>query len=603
MASGYCLRGKVGVQEQVFHLLPGDSSVGSLPSNVIVLDVPEVSRVHAMIHIGTHGVVVEDLESKNGTYVNGNRVENADLNPGDELGVGPVLLLLQETDAEDGELAITLDQSPFLDSSDNINETLSVAEQNDGWCCRCIPLLDEIIGPLLRQPHPAFSDALTSLLGQLKVGGGCLTEWDGAGDPVVLAIAGVSAERLFGAEVRAWFHQAATSRQIWTSLWLEDHSLSCLILSHGECPPVGLVLTTNIHHHFGNVAVLRNVLRVIAYRRDRLFVEGPSQTGSTGELAIPASFVVGQSEEMQALYRQMRSVVRSRTPLVLIGETGVGKELLARILHDSSEVASGPFIPVNCAAIPSDLLEAEMFGISEGVATGVSARQGKFQLADGGTLFLDEIGDMPANLQAKLLRVLEDGRVSQLGGRIIQVRTWVIAATNSNLLELVRKGTFRRDLYYRIAAFRLDVPPLRERAEDIPALIEHFLWMFTDELSKPVRGVTLAATRMLQAYRWPGNVRELRNEIGRLVHACPSGQVIGSGLISEHIRTEAAVTTAGGTATPAGLRLKPALARLEARLIREALAQTDGNRTRAAELLGISRNNLIHKIKSLRLDC
>jgi DNA-binding NtrC family response regulator len=603
MVSGYCLRGRVDGQEQIFHMLPGDSSVGSLHSNVVVLDVPEVSRVHAMIHVGPRGVMVEDLESKNGTYVNGTRVQNADLNPGDELGFGPLLLLLQETDAADGELAITLDQSPFLESSDNIDETLSLDERNDGWCCRCILLLDEIIGPLLRQPHPAFSDALTSLLGQLKAGGGCLTEWDGDGDPVVLAIAGVSAERLFGAEVRAWFQQAASSRQIWASRWLEDHSLSCLILSHGEHPPVGMVLTTDIHLHFGTVAVLRNVLRVVAYRRDRPLVENPSQSGSTGELTIPPSFVVGQSEVMKALYRQMRSVVLSRTPLVLIGETGVGKELLARILHDSSEVANGPFIPVNCAAIPSELLEAEMFGISEGVATGVSARQGKFQLADGGTLFLDEIGDMPADLQAKLLRVLEDGRVSQLGGRIIQVRTWVITATNSNLHELVRKGTFRRDLYYRIAAFRLDVPPLRERAEDIPALIEHYLWMFTDELCKPVRGVTLAATRMLQAYRWPGNVRELRNEISRLVHACPPGQVIGSGLISEHVRAEAADATAGETAAPASLRLKPALSRLEARLIREALAQTDGNRTRAAELLGISRNNLIHKIKSFHLDC
>jgi transcriptional regulator with PAS, ATPase and Fis domain len=300
---------------------------------------------------------------------------------------------------------------------------------------------------------------------------------------------------------------------------------------------------------------------------------------------------------IQDLYGEMRAVAAGNIPLLLLGETGVGKELLARVLHASSPRRRGPFVAVNCAAIPADLLEAEMFGIGRGVATGVTGRPGQFQLAHGGTLFLDEIADMPLALQAKLLRALQGREIQPVGGAPVRVDTRVVAATNADLDGKIERGQFRRDLYYRVAGFVLRVPPLRERREDIPGLVQFLLGLFAQETGKSLPGFTGPALRALAAYGWPGNVREMEHEVRRLACLCPDGQPVDVGLISEHLLT----SDCAASLPPSTLDLAANMDHLERRLIRAALVRARGKRAVAARLLGVSRNGLAMKMERLHL--
>jgi transcriptional regulator with PAS, ATPase and Fis domain len=304
---------------------------------------------------------------------------------------------------------------------------------------------------------------------------------------------------------------------------------------------------------------------------------------------------------MLSLYGQMLPLIDGDIPVLILGETGVGKEHLARTLHDSSARRRGPFVAINCAAIPADLLESELFGIGKGVATGVAERAGKFQLAEAGTLFLDEIGDMPLDLQAKLLRALQEREVQPVGSpRPIRVDIRVVAATNSDLLERVNAGRFRRDLYYRVAGYALQVPALRERRDDIPALVETFLQRFARETGKPIRGITVKALRLLVEQPWPGNVRELEHEARRLVYLCPRGQAIDSSMLAGRLSASPSLEPDASPSDAAGsLVIEDQVGRVEARLIRAALERTGGNRTEAAKLLGISRNGLAIKMERL----
>jgi len=343
---------------------------------------------------------------------------------------------------------------------------------------------------------------------------------------------------------------------------------------------------------------------------DTAVVAGPEAVAprpSSHGLVFPDGYVPGGSAAIASLYEQLRPLVQSDLPVLVLGETGVGKECVARILHLSSPRRGGPFVAVNCAAIPTDLLEAEMFGIGRGVATGVVERPGKFQQAQGGTLLLDEIGEMPGPLQAKLLRALQQREVQPVGGAPVAVDIRVVAATNSDLNRRMEEGLFRRDLYYRVAGYALQVPALRERREDLPALVEALLRGFARQAGKAVRGITVRALRALGAYGWPGNVRELEHEVRRLVYLCPQGQAIESAMLSPLVLAALLpVATADPTVSPlepaaegASLALDARLAQVERRLIEEALARSGGNRSEAARRLGISRNGLALKLERL----
>jgi transcriptional regulator with GAF, ATPase, and Fis domain len=337
-------------------------------------------------------------------------------------------------------------------------------------------------------------------------------------------------------------------------------------------------------------------LELVAPRRSDAF-GGPSLADQS--LVFPEGYIPGRSEAMQRLYSQMSPLQQGDLPVLLVGETGVGKELLAQTLHLSSARREGPFVAVNCAAIPADLLEAEMFGIGRGVATGVAARPGKFQSADGGTLFLDEVGDMPAALQAKLLRALQGGEIQPVGGTPVAVNVRIVTATNTDLEERLRDGRFRRDLYYRIAGFVLRVPPLRERGADLRSLVHGFLADCAAETGKTILGIADAALTALLRYSWPGNVRELQHEVRRLGYVCPDGECVESFMLSDRVLVpEEAAAPFGDLET---LDLRANVDVLERRLIARALARAEGSRAGAARLLGVSRNGLALKMERLGL--
>ncbi len=312
--------------------------------------------------------------------------------------------------------------------------------------------------------------------------------------------------------------------------------------------------------------------------------------------------LVGRSRALAALLREVeRLQTYGRAGVLLVGESGTGKELVARALHAGSPRAAEPFVPVNCVAVPGELMESMFFGHVRGAFTGAAAdRKGFFELANGGTLFLDEIGDMPAALQAKLLRVLEDGRVTPIGASVErQVDVRIIAATNANLEARIGAGTFRQDLYFRLARTTVRIPPLRERKEDIPLLAAHFIEHFSLEMGIAPPAISAAALAVLASHPFPGNVRELRNLIESALIAS-GGREIAPGCLR--------LVSISGAATASALpraELDPSqdlplnLEAAERALIRRALGQTDGNIAEAARLLGVHRSRIYRAIEEV----
>ena len=309
--------------------------------------------------------------------------------------------------------------------------------------------------------------------------------------------------------------------------------------------------------------------------------------------------ILAKSPNMQEVFRTIAKVADYKTTVLITGESGVGKELVARAVHRRSQ-RPGPFVPVNCGAIPENLLESELFGHKKGAFTdAVQDRRGLFEEATGGTLFLDEIGELPLGLQVKLLRVLEDEKIRRLGEtRDITVDVRIIAATHRDLQAETRAGRFREDLFYRLNVLPIHVPPLRERREDIPLLVEHFVSRNNARLGTGLRGLDTEARRLLYEYPWPGNVRELENTIERAM-VLADGEFIVAHDLPERIREArdpVQLQLASGE-----LSVKKTMRIIEEILIRRALQKTKGNRTRAAEILEISHRALLYKIKDYQI--
>jgi two-component system, NtrC family, response regulator PilR len=329
----------------------------------------------------------------------------------------------------------------------------------------------------------------------------------------------------------------------------------------------------------------KNDINEVTKLLKNLFVTAPGPTGEVVEIGD----LGGVSETIRKVQALVGKVALADTTVLLTGESGTGKEVVARLIHRYSERSRGPFVPVNCGALPENLLESELFGYEKGAFTGAAGvKRGLFEEASSGVIFLDEIGEMPLSLQVKLLRVLQERKIRRLGAteeRPVDVR--VIGATNRNLLDQVNQGRFREDLYYRLNILHIDMPPLRERPEDLPVLTEHFLKRFCAKLGKPPMSMSSEALTALQRYGWRGNVRELENLVERCValHAGPS---IGVDLLPEAL-LEAQPEPRSVCAIPAeGFDLDKYLVALKAYLLRSALDRCDGNRTRAARLLGMS---------------
>jgi len=307
--------------------------------------------------------------------------------------------------------------------------------------------------------------------------------------------------------------------------------------------------------------------------------------------------IIGESPAMRTVFQTVQQVAPSRATVLITGETGTGKELIAKAIHNLSPRKNGPFVAVHAAALPTSLLESELFGHEKGAFTGaVERRIGRFELADGGTLFLDEVGELEPPMQVKLLRVLEERAFERVGGaRTLQVDVRLVAATNKELKKLVSEGKFRDDLFYRLSVVTVDLPALRERREDIPLLVKWFLDEFGRENNKQVQELTPEAMNVLLAYDWPGNVRELRNAIEQMVVLARNERLTVRD-VPAAIRSGADLSRINVVRT--GMTVEEA----ERQLIVQALKETDGNRTRAAQKIGISRRTLHRKLKEYGLE-
>jgi two-component system response regulator HydG len=339
-----------------------------------------------------------------------------------------------------------------------------------------------------------------------------------------------------------------------------------------------------------------HVVRIVknALEKQSLLVENRSLKAQLAEKRRRA--IIGTSLAWRRTMDIVMQAAPSEATVLLLGESGTGKELLARALHDNSARAKGPFVAVNCAAIPESILEAELFGYEKGAFTGAStARDGRFEAANGGTLFLDEIGEISRHVQVKLLRVLQEGEIERLGGggktRRIDVR--IVAATNVNLGEEVKAGRFREDLYYRLNVIPVSVPPLRDRRDDISLLAQHFVQVYAEKNGKAISGCSPAALERLTEYGWPGNVRELENAIERAVVLTRAGHtVIDEDALPREIRDSSAAGAPGMS-----FAIGTPLADIEMRVIRETLRHTRGDKRLTAKLLGIATRTIYRRLE------
>ncbi|HSZ82056.1 MAG TPA: sigma-54 dependent transcriptional regulator, partial [Polyangia bacterium] len=313
----------------------------------------------------------------------------------------------------------------------------------------------------------------------------------------------------------------------------------------------------------------------------------------------PAVAVIGDHPAMRLVLDRVDQIADTDASVLIRGETGTGKEVVARLVHGASQRRAGPFVAVNVSAIPEPLAESELFGHVRGAFTGADkARTGRFAAANGGTLFLDEIGEMPRGVQVKLLRALQEREVTPVGGsEALPVDVRVIAATHRDLEGMVAEGTFREDLFYRLDVVPIEIPPLRERRGDIPALAEHFRVEVNAREGRTVPGFALDVVQRLGAYDWPGNVRELENLVERLVVVANNRLVVMDDLPTHLRMTVVDLDNATLDLPEAGVDLRIFLTQLEERLIAQALERTGGNKNRAAELLGINRTTLVEKLR------
>jgi two-component system response regulator HydG len=344
-------------------------------------------------------------------------------------------------------------------------------------------------------------------------------------------------------------------------------------------------------------ALVKTVQRALEHRA--LMAENEALKARLADLGAPGGrTLIGQSPAFRALMETLRQAAASHATVLLVGESGTGKELAARALHELSPRASGPFVAVNCGAIPETLLEAELFGVEKGAFTGALARrEGRFERAHGGTIFLDEVGELSLSAQVKLLRVLQEGEIERLGGTgPLAVDVRVVSATRRELPREVAESRFREDLYYRLNVVEVRIPPLASRREDVPLLADHFLRRFAAKNAKPLRGFSVDALQAMEDYAWPGNVRELEHAVERAV-VLARGEVLEVGDLPESVRSGPR-GAAGQVVIPIGTPMEE----VERRLIHETLRHTGGDKTMAARLLGIAARTIYRKLERERGD-
>ncbi len=579
------LRLALRYQEQIryFPMPSHEIQVGTATENDFVAPFPGISRHHAKICPEGAGLRVIDLGSTNGLVRDGRRLDEVLLTPGKTVRLGHAVLALEDLSSSDGETGLRF-QSPVSHSASGLLATdtaalPSSAGASPAAALRFVRMLERngIADPAERLGQARRSLGARSLL---------ILDVRSSGDPAVLGCDG-----LLPSESN--LDELAEPEIVPGETLLADASGDSRLIALFESSP------ESWQRDF------------FSYLAEKLLPAAPATHPEKSpppekNLRLPPGMVLGSSTVMAELIAQLRVLARSDLSVLLTGETGTGKEMFARLIHDSSSRAAGPFIAINCAAIPAELLEYELFGIGGRVATGVDAREGFFVQAHGGTLFLDEIGDLPERLQPKLLRALQEREVLAVGGstpRKVDVR--VVAASNRDLERLVKEGLFRADLFYRLRGIELRLPPLRERREDLPALLLAFAARAAAKYGKRVHGVSRRALSALMSHDWPGNVRELESLIERAVLLCPDGGSLQRehlGIVeTDHVEPIQTVPLAA-LPGPEERTLQAQVDAVEREAILRALAAAKGNKSKAARMLGITRNGLALKMDRLKID-
>jgi transcriptional regulator with GAF, ATPase, and Fis domain len=615
-------------------------SIGRAPDNDLALKDAHVSSHHGLIRLVADGYLYEDLRSTNGSSVmRGDEripVEEATefkvmLAPGDRLLLGPpsspVIIAFQTVESDAGGQVVAVAHLRDL------GEFRGRAERQPDQVARLYKVLQELSWELdLEAVLRATARAMFSLLPRATHLVVVLGEEDGSGGkyvPVYRQVRDnpesdaaipvshtifrrVLAERaallVANALDAEWKTQSMLGAKILSTmavpLWRgEDRILGVLQVdnraSAGMFGQQDLELLTIVASQASLAIQNARLFKRLAEAEEHLAKENRYLKGREEKRQFRG--IIGKSTAMSDVFRQIEKVVDTRVTVLIEGETGTGKELVASAVHYQSRRRDKLFVAQNCAALPENLLESELFGHKRGAFTGADHdKKGLFEIADGGTLFLDEVSEMPVTLQGKLLRALQEGEFRPLGGiqtRRVDVR--VVAATNRKLEECVKAGTFREDLYYRLRVFPIRVPPLRERKDDVPLLVDFFLRKYCREFNKEVRGISAAAMEILRHYDWPGNVRELENEVQRLVIQLDAGDEIRPEHISPKVRRVDALV---GEIAPQGSSLHEMMDDVERWILRRTLEETGGNRTAAAKKLGISREGLHKKLAKLGIQ-
>lgn len=620
-----------------FPIRGGQVTFGRSPENDVMLSDEKASRKHCTLSVENGQYILRDLKSLNGTLVRGERVLEQKLDVGDFFQIGQARIRLHSEDSSAFETQSALDAIPAnaaplaSPQAVGINEALgsfayAVAEDNPKALaetaaqfvgrlipglrvCICAANAEAVLEPraffnfITGSPQdelPAFFRATANRLLTAKAKTQVKPR---SGDyPPCVFVPLRCGERVQGVLYVERESKEAEISETQVRLIENASLLAGTILGASVSRAQEQALVDKVESLEDQLASLRKELEakldlqtaeLTNLRQQAEDIEGPQHRFDYSEM-------IGNAQGMHEVFRMLDKVTDLPVPVLILGESGSGKELVARALHyNSGRAATGKLVAENCAALPETLLESELFGYTKGSFTGADRdKVGLFGLADGGTIFLDEIGEISLAMQAKLLRVIEEGEVRPIGAKASKkVDFRLVCATNKNLAEEVRKGTFRQDLFFRINVVTIRLPPLRERKEDVPLLVDHFLKRAAADAGYGHIKLDRGVLRALMSYSWPGNVRELENEIKRLV-ALSDGKKIEASLLSPGLRQVAEEESL----SEIGSSLKDVVENIEKRKILEALERTKGNKSRAAEILGLSRLGLRKKMERYDID-
>ena len=647
--------------ERIYTIDEGAVTLGRGEENDIEVNDLSCSRRHCRILRRNGRWEIVDLESRNGTLVNGILVMQKDLCEGDAIEIGRTRIFFQNESVATGVPTLRLDTAYFLDPLVQlpVEEQIEALRSERAVFLRILEVVKvlnttRVLKDVLRTILEIMLDVTACehglvLLGDEKSGTFTLRAFrkidaENAAreaQAVAHALGGMLLEA-GGAVLCSDFGRDTRFHAFGDLAALAPRAFLCLPF-RAEGETIGMIYVDThreaglLGEHQVRLAEILAAQAAIAIRNARLFgvnrrrqreleqakarleeltaslreqvtrqagslQEAVDQAESSGRPALRYDYseIVTASARMHRVFAIVDKVAESGIPVLVEGESGTGKELIARAIHFNGQRAAARFVSENCAAIPASLLESEFFGYEQGAFTGAArSKPGLFELAHQGTLFLDEIGDMPLGLQGKFLRVLENGQLRRVGGsKVITVDVRILSATNQNLRALVAQGRFREDLYYRLNVVTISLPPLRERKEDLPLLIAHFLGAIAARTGQPLKAISPDALRLLESYAWPGNIRELANELERLAALSPGE--IDANLVAEHIAQSAGGGPRRGARSLRAI-VKDAIEEIEQDVITAALQEHGWKKTCTASVLGISRPTLDSKIEKYRI--